>query len=129
MNHHTHIKTGILNTDTCTCIYDHFQIFTILESINRKTKIAKHEAQRTYRHIDDNVLQNIINELNSKDWSTPNNMNVEDAFNLFVQTLQESIDLYSPYQSKYQYISKKKTWAKKPGLPEGYKTHLRKRMH
>ena len=37
--HHTHVKTGILNID----ISDHFPIFTILKSINSKTKPTKHK--------------------------------------------------------------------------------------
>ena len=95
-NLQSHFDSGILIDD----ISDHLPCFVRLGNIKPQLKTPD---IKTYRKIDDKVVKHINESLTECDWSKLIDMNCNDSFDYFHQTLGMTIDKHAPLKDKTIY--------------------------
>ena len=87
----TKIHSGIILTD----ISDHLPIFCFI-TINKKNTRLHEPLILEHRKITESTLNLIRTAINSTSWSYLNDLDTNNAFNIFTETLNDIVDFYAP---------------------------------
>ena len=113
------ILPGILYSD----LSDHFPVFQITYSMPPKYHAHLNSESHSQLQVDFNAL---IEELAAKDWSIViTNHDVDEAYSIFVGTLQEIIDKHS---RKLPHSKKKRKTPKKPWITKAILKSINKKQ-